>query len=180
MDSRRPGPSHQDRVARMTPQQRETHQATLLLADLVDEQNDLLAAQNARLADQNQLLEEQNRLIEDQNRILRAAGPGGDTHCPAQPAAAPDTAATDPTPIPEGGTPEGDGNGGAPVQLREPDLPPADTTTEPEPGAVAEPAPAPPTATQRPAAAEKTAAAKKASKAAPAARRRTGGGKTGN
>jgi hypothetical protein len=99
------GPSFGDRVAAgLTPQQRETSAATLLLAELVDELCGLVRQQTDRLGEQNERLSEQNELLDDIRNGRRGE---------RRPAVAP-----------------GDERGGGEdVRITEPETPPPDENT---------------------------------------------------
>ena len=157
------GPSFADRVAaaNLSPQQRETAAATLLLAELVDELCGLTARQVAQLDEQNDRLAEQNRLLAD----LHAARPKAvDIHLTG-PAGRP------------GNSQKG---GGEDVRITEPATPPPDKDPNngPDDGdrPVAEPA-AEPAAAGRPPAKKTTSKAAPAKKTTTAATRRGTSGK---
>lgn len=103
-------PSLADRLP-TDPQIRERDAVLVVLAELIDEQNDTLAEQNLLLNRQNLLLAQQNMLLN------RAHGDAGGSDEPATKT-----------------------KGGQQVLLREPELPPEDTSPEPAKKADLEPA----------------------------------------
>ncbi|WP_431935803.1 hypothetical protein [Micromonospora sp. RP3T] len=142
------GLSFDERVARaeLTPQQRENARATLLLAEQVHDMCGLLAEQNDRLAEHGDRLAEQNALLAEIRD--RLTGPA--------------TVVNNVT----AGRAVDKEEGGDPVRLREPAVPPGEPGDDGRP--VADPAAGKPT-TRRP---TTTAAARAAStKTTPPARR---------
>lgn len=148
------GPSFDERVTRagLSPVQRETGAATLLLAEQVHELCDLIREQNDRIAEQTERLAEQNRLLTE----IRDRQPA-----PVNIVASFATRGT-----------AGKGAGGdEAVQIREPAVPPPDETTSG--GPVAEPATGK-TAARGASAKTSARAATPAKKTTTAARRSTG------
>jgi hypothetical protein len=139
-------PTLADRLAHLTPQDRERESVAVVLCELVDELVKATTQQNAMLL---RVLTSQLTANAGQTR-----GAGSDAGASAP-----------------SGT-EGDDTGGAQVQLREPGLPPADPDAEPASGTdrpVAEPTADTKPAARKPAA--KTTAAKKATAKTPTATR---------
>lgn len=143
-------PTLADRLSHLSPHQREQAGATVILCELVDELVIATTRQNILL--QRALI---TRAADDNAGQTRGAGHPAGAAAPSGPA-------------------EGDDQGGAQVQLREPGLPPADPDPEPAPAkrgadrAVAEPTAAPTPARRKPAV--KAAAAAKTTPPAKAAR----------
>jgi hypothetical protein len=142
-------PKLADRLAELTPVQREQHLPAVVLCELLDELVEATREQSALLR------AALGQHDQDQAGQTRGAGDTAGAAAPSAPA-------------------EGDDKGGAQVQLREPGLPPADP--DPEPARTDRPV-AEPSADTKPAnrrTAAKTTAAKKAAPAKTATATREG------